>query len=343
MVSDSPTPRKRPLAVPALWPQTGFQKAHLRAALHQGAEWSRTQGLGKDSRLASVDIDKIVGEFLAHYTGKVRGEYRRQLGHWMDWCAQSTIPPLSATALHIEAWTSKYQTQGLVRSTIRGYLAPILSFYQWAYAQGYIEHDITVDVRRQKSSRRSVLDWLNRSELIGLLDAAAKHDTTTYAALCLFSLNGTRTRETLAANIQHIERTGERTVLRLPYRKGNVMDRLALPDRTVAALHEIVGARKSGPIFRVGGERMSSYQLYRRIDKAAAASGLDRKVRPHMLRATFITLSIEAGVSIANVMSSSGHATYNMVSYYDRAYRAIERNASIPLSEWLDEFSTPSE
>ena len=66
------------------------------------------------------------------------------------------------------------------------------------------------------------------------------------------------------------------------------------------------------------------------------ASGIGIRVRPHMLRATFITLALEAGVSVVDVMYSAGHSSLSMVAHYDRGYRSVARSAAIPLADWID-------
>lgn len=52
------------------------------------------------------------------------------------------------------------------------------------------------------------------------------------------------------------------------------------------------------------------------------------RVRPHMLRATFVTLALEAGVPARDIMAATGHASVEMVAYYDRAFRSVGGYAS---------------
>jgi Phage integrase family. len=75
--------------------------------------------------------------------------------------------------------------------------------------------------------------------------------------------------------------------------------------------------------------------VYTLLDRVSEIAGIGFHVRPHMLRATFITLSLEAGVPVVDVMNSAGHSSLSMVSYYDRGYRDIRRAASRPLAAWL--------
>ena len=60
-----------------------------------------------------------------------------------------------------------------------------------------------------------------------------------------------------------------------------------------------------------------------------------------LLRATFVTLSLDAGVPIRDVMASMGVSDMSMVQYYDRAHASIRRNASHRLADYLQNENWP--
>lgn len=53
------------------------------------------------------------------------------------------------------------------------------------------------------------------------------------------------------------------------------------------------------------------------------------------LPSTFVTLALDAGVPARDVMASTGHASVEMVAYYDRAHASIRRNAAPAVADWL--------
>jgi len=51
---------------------------------------------------------------------------------------------------------------------------------------------------------------------------------------------------------------------------------------------------------------------------------------------TFITLSLDAGVSVRDVQNSVGHRDSRQVAYYDRNRGSLPRNATHMLSAFVD-------
>lgn len=95
-------------------------------------------------------------------------------------------------------------------------------------------------------------------------------------------------------------------------------------------------ARKKGPILRLKRKRLTQSQVYRACDRISDVCGLDFHVRPHMLRATFVTLSLDAGADIRDIMASMGVSTMDMVHYYDRAHASIRRNTSHRVANYIE-------
>jgi site-specific recombinase XerD len=87
--------------------------------------------------------------------------------------------------------------------------------------------------------------------------------------------------------------------------------------------------RTSGPIFlcRTGEplDRRGADRIVKRIGKAASVT---KRISPHSLRHTFITLALDAGVSVRDVQNSVGHRDARQVSYYDRNKASLPRNAT---------------
>lgn len=56
-----------------------------------------------------------------------------------------------------------------------------------------------------------------------------------------------------------------------------------------------------------------------------------------MLRATFVTLSLDAGLPARDIIASAGWVSPEMLGYYDRAHASIRRNASHGLADYLNQ------
>ena len=196
--------------------------------------------------------------------------------------------------------------------------------------------------RRRKVSPSAPGDITTGVNLVALrenakriLAASVEMGKPTSGLIHLLLLNGLRLGETLAARIEDLSTIDHMTALTLPNRKMGVMDTVTLPAATVEVLGECIGKRQRGRILLDRGRVLTPSRVYTLCNQMSAICGLDTPVRPHQLRATFVTLSLDAGVPYRDVMASTGHADMSMVAYYDRAHAAIRRNASHRLSDWL--------
>ncbi|WP_183086039.1 tyrosine-type recombinase/integrase [Propionibacterium australiense] len=281
--------------------------------------------------------EELIAGWLAPYAGSTRAQYARLMHVWMGVLAEAGLGLLDGDRARIEAWGAALLRSGMARTTVAAYLGVVCGFYRWCWEEGHLPTDVGAHVRRPSRPRRSGQRWLEAGELRRLLDAARDEGPTEHAMVCMLGLNGLRIGEAIAARIEHLGRQGDRTTLLLPSRKAGVMDRVGLPERAVWAIGEATRGRTSGLILRTGaGGQFYPAAVYRVLDQLAEDAGIAPPLRPHMLRATFITLSLDAGVPVRDVMASAGHMHATMVSYYDRAYGSVKRNASGRLADWLD-------
>ncbi len=123
----------------------------------------------------------------------------------------------------------------------------------------------------------------------------------------------------------------------LPRRKGGVMSTISLSPPTALAVGRARGARTSGPLLLApsGSGRIGRHRLRILWWEAVRSAGIDRVITPHSLRHSFVTLSLDAGVSVRDLMASTGHTDPSMIGYYDRPRASIERNATHRLTTWL--------
>jgi len=156
------------------------------------------------------------------------------------------------------------------------------------------------------------------------------------AVVHLLALNGLRLGDILTARVEHLGSQDGLTTLRLPRRKGGVLDVVSLPAETVATLDAAIAGRDRGILLRTTtGRALKAADIYRMLDTLSDAARLDRRVRPHMLRASFVTLALDAEIPARDIMASTGQATVEMVAYYDRAHASVRRNASHRLAASL--------
>lgn len=255
---------------------------------------------------------------------------------WLAWCIPARVHLLDVRRVHIEQWAKKLkEVDGLAASTRLGKLRLVRNFYRWAFEEGHRDHDVAVFVRLPYQPRRSNLRWLDQDQATQLLDASRELGPPWSGLFHLLLLNGLRKTETLDARVEHLFQIEGKTALHLPNRKKGHMDNVTLPTVTADVLAECIRGREKGPILLEKGKRVRDHRLYAVCNQISDACNLDFPVRPHMLRATFVTLSLDAGVPIRDVMASMGVSSAQIVHYYDRAHASIRRNASHRLAEYL--------
>lgn len=284
----------------------------------------------------NVPEEVLISAYLAPYRASTRRGHYRVLLTWLAWCLEAGVHMLQARQLHAEQWARSLAAEGNSRSTVAGKLLVVCGWYRWAHQQGHLDADPMLYVRRPSRPRRSNQRWLTREQLADLLRRSRGMPGSACALVHLLALNGLRLGETLAARVEHLGEQDGRTTLTLPNRKAGVMDRVSLPVETVTALQPLILGRDQGLLLRRGdGRALTAADVYRLLDQLSAAMEIGYRVRPHMLRATFVTLALDAGVPARDVMASTGHAHTAMVDYYDRAHAAIRRNASHAVAEYL--------
>jgi integrase/recombinase XerD len=94
-----------------------------------------------------------------------------------------------------------------------------------------------------------------------------------------------------------------------------------------------------------GGRRLDEPAAFRMVRRLARAAGLDcaDRLSPHSLRHAFVTLALDAGVSLRDVQDAAGHADPRTTRRYDRARHNLDRAATYAVAAHLAEDSRTDE
>jgi site-specific recombinase XerD len=93
-------------------------------------------------------------------------------------------------------------------------------------------------------------------------------------------------------------------------RKGGKVVTIPLAPRTARAIDRATATRTGGPILlNSRGTRMDRHAATRRLRQLADAAGVRiARAHPHMLRHTFVTTMLDAGVDLRDVQIAARHA-----------------------------------
>jgi integrase len=150
--------------------------------------------------------------------------------------------------------------------------------------------------------------------------------TRDLALVGVLALTGLRISEAL--NIQVGDLTEERghhvvTVTR----KGGERQVMVIAPPVVPVIRDLEAERGSGYLFLNGkGTPMSRQQASALVSAMARKAGVKGNVTAHSLRHTYVTLALDAGVSLRDVAAGAGHRDVRTTMRYDRARHSLERS-----------------
>ncbi|MGH8838713.1 MAG: tyrosine-type recombinase/integrase, partial [Jiangellaceae bacterium] len=103
---------------------------------------------------------------------------------------------------------------------------------------------------------------------------------------------------------------------------------MPLPPAVGRAVDRAVSSRVDGPILLHGrGARMDRHAATRRLRHLPTAAGVRLpRMHPHMLRHTFVTTMLDAGVDLRDVQIAARHADPRTTMRYDRARKNLDRH-----------------
>ena len=257
--------------------------------------------------------------FLARYeNANTRAAYRYDLNRWLEWCQAEGVDALAATRGEAQAFAT-WLTSG------RGYRPASVLRHVQTLAIWYeilIEDEIAV----RNPTRRLRLPkvhpdptskiWLDRWELGALMRACrTPHERILVSLMGIMGLRVTAAVEAQIADLGQAP-SGHRTLRTVG--KGSKPSTKAIPIQLWADLDAATAGRTSGPLVlsRLGRPitRHGAAWIVRRL---ADDAGIDRQISPHVLRRSFATNLLRAGVSPRVVQDGMDHADLRTTMRYD--------------------------
>jgi site-specific recombinase XerD len=117
--------------------------------------------------------------------------------------------------------------------------------------------------------------------------------------------------------------------------KGTKVVLVPLPPAVGRAIDQAISARTRGPILlNSRGTRMDRHAATRRL-RAGTAGIRTARAHPHMLRHTFVTTMLDAGVDLRDVQIAARHADPRTTMRYDRARQNLDRHPNYILAAYM--------
>jgi site-specific recombinase XerD len=183
-------------------------------------------------------------------------------------------------------------------------------FYRTCVIDGLMEHSPAEHVWRPSVPTESPTLGFTHLQFEALLTTArASQDPGDFALVAMLGLLGLAIFEATGADIADLADEHGHRVLRV-CGKGTKVVLIPLPSAVGRALDRAVGDRVTGPILlNSRGARMDRHAATRRLRRLADTAGVRiTKAHPHMLRHTFVTTMLDAGVDLRDVQIAARHS-----------------------------------
>jgi integrase/recombinase XerD len=161
-------------------------------------------------------------------------------------------------------------------------------------------------------------------------DSANRFD---FALVAMLGLLGLRIFEACGTDISDVGEEHGHRVLRV-LGKDTKLVLVSLPPAVGRALDRAVDSRIVGPILlNQRGARMDRHCATRRLRALATVSVVRvPRMHPHMLRHTYVTTMLDAGVDLRDVQIAARHADPRTTMRYDRARTNLDRHPNYILA-----------
>ena len=280
---------------------------------------------------------QLAKAFLAGYESEnTRSAYERDLGSYFAYCDDHEIAPLAASRLVLDTWARAMEAAELSPSTCARRIATISSYYRYCSIEGAIAANPVDHVRRPKVSNESQTLGLDLNELRALIATAEASSLRDRVLVGLLAQIGLRVSAACAANAEDLSlERGHNTIT--SYGKGGKILRRTLPPALYASIVELLDGRTEGPILRRvrSGKALDRFDAAKIVSRLAREAGIEKRISPHSLRHTAVTLYLDSGAELRDVSDAMGHASPTTTMRYDRARRSLERDPAYKLEAAL--------
>jgi integrase/recombinase XerD len=273
-----------------------------------------------------------VAAYLARFTGTSRDHNDSDLRCYLTWCRERGLDRFLARRPHLELYIQEIRR--FRPSTVSRRFSVIAGFYRTCVIDGVMEHSPAEYVRRPAVPAVSPTLGFTHLQFEALLTAARQSANRNDFALV--AMLGLRIFEATGTDIGDLGEEHGHRILRVCGKGGKVV-LVPLPPAVGRAIDRAVHGRAYGPILPGNrGTRMDRHAATRRLRRLAEAAGV-RITRPHppMLRHTFVTTMLDAGVDLRDVQIAARHADPRTTMRYDRARKNLDRHPKYILAAYM--------
>jgi integrase/recombinase XerD len=282
-------------------------------------------------------LHQATAAFLIRYKPVTRRIYQQCLRRYVAWCRLNGLDPMSVTRPHIEGFARQLEMDDYARTTRAKTISAVCLFYKFAHMDGYLSVDPSINVARPKWPQDSPTLGLTHLQFEAMLHAGSESENPyDFAMVAMLGLLGLRLSEACNAQIEDLGVEYGHNVL-IVMGKGEKKDSVPLAPAVHRAIERAVGDRVTGYILlNQWGNKMDGRSVTAALKRLAKVGGVKvARMHPHMLRHTFITTMLDAGVDIRDAQIAARHADPRTTIRYDRARKNLDRHGNYRLAAFM--------
>jgi site-specific recombinase XerD len=261
-----------------------------------------------------------------------RAAYMNAARRFAQWCETKDLRQLAdVQPFHVAAFVKEQQRQ-FAPPTVKQHLAALRMLFDWLVTGHVIDTNPAHAVRGPRyvvtkgktpvlaaDEARALLDSIPTDSLIGLRDRAL-------IGVMVYSF--ARVNAVLGMKVKDYFTQGRRGWVRL-HEKGGKEHEVPCHHMLEKLLDDYIAAAgiagdADGPLFRTTGRKTGQAQamwqqdVYRMIQRRAAAAGIKTKIGNHTFRATGITAYLKNKGTLEHAQTLANHASPHTTKLYDR-------------------------
>jgi integrase/recombinase XerD len=309
-------------------------RAHCQGMMH----FSESTPLSSSDDMLAARVRLAAAPYLGRFKGSSREHTESDLRCYLTWCAERGLDPLAARRPDLELYIRWMQELRRFRpSTVSRRFSVAAGFYRTCVIDGVLEHSPVEHVRRPSVPPQSPTLGFTHLQFEAMLSAARESaNRYDFALVAMLGLLNLRIFEATGTDIGDLGEEHGHRVLRVCGKGGKVV-LVPLPPAVGRAIDRAIAGRVGGPILlNTRGARMDRHAATRRLRQLAQQSSMPiSRPHPQMLRHTFVTTMLDAGVDLRDVQIAARHADPRTSMRYDRARKNLDRHPNYILAAYM--------
>ncbi len=269
--------------------------------------------------------------------------YRSDMEHFLD-CFDlnsSDFDPSEITADQIREWVVRRSERPQTKSSsINRSISTLRTFFAWARAKGYIEHDPTTTIKSIKRGRR-LPSFVSEQRMASMREQQSREslpfiELRNALMVTMFYATGIRLSELQGIRLSDFSDDMRKLKVRGKGDKERIVPIITELRHDILYYEEKIKSEKiwrnqSNSLFLSRrGEPLSTNMIYRIIRAELSRANIPGHKSPHVLRHTFATHLLNAGADMRDIQELLGHSslqatqiyTHSSISHLSSAYAA---------------------